>query len=239
MCGVSNKKLLAPFLFITILFGKQDALDPYDCVQFAKQQLQNSGVIDRRFFTPNDAYVLQKVLVGLIEMEQVQIRALMFRLTNQPITDALIRAKKRGVKIELVVDSGAYSLAHYSKVHMLASHNVPIYVYQPMSVSSSGKGYQSIMHQKTLMFSNTFCKQVVVTGSLNFTYAAFHGNEEVVTIRNSKEVFKDHIQNFDVVQKRSYCYDMRTLNQVQKQQRLQFSFKPILYFSRFLQYAKK
>lgn len=215
MCGVSNKKMLAPFLFITILFGKQDILDPYECVQFTKKTLKSS-IIDHRFFTPDDAYTLQKLLVGLIEMEQTQIRALMFRLTNQPITDALIRAKKRGVKIELIVDSGALAIAHYSRVHMLTKIGIPLYVYQPMAVSSSGRGYQSLMHQKTIIFSNTFGRQVVTTGSLNYTYAAFNGNEEVVNIRNNPDVFKDHLKNFSRVLARSYCYELQISRPVQK-----------------------
>lgn len=209
MYGVSKKKMLTPFLFIMILCAKQDVLDPQDCVRFTQSMFQNNSAIDRRFFTPDDSYPLQKIIVGLIEMEQTQIRALMFRLTNQPITDALIRAKKRGVKIELVIDSGACSHSHYSKVHMLTTVDIPLYVYQPMSVSSSGKGYQSLMHQKTIILSNTLGKQVVITGSLNYTYAAFNGNEEVVTIRNNKEAFQDHLKNFARVQARSYCYEMR------------------------------
>jgi len=216
MFGVSSKKVLAPFLFITVLFAKQDTLDPHDCIQFTKRTLQNNGIIDFRFFTPDDSYTLQKVLVGLIEMEQAQIRALMFRLTNQPITDALVRAKKRGVKIELVVDSGACSLSHYSKVYTLTKVGIPLHVYQPMDVTSTGKGYQSLMHQKTLIFSNTFGRQVVATGSLNYTYAAFHGNEEVVTVRNNHEVFKDHLHNFSRVKARSYCYEMHPIKAVKK-----------------------
>lgn len=224
MFGVSSKKMLAPFLFITLLLGKQDTLDPQDCIQFTQRTLKNNGIIDRRFFTPDDSYTLQKLLVGLIDMEKTQIRALMFRLTNQPITDALVRAKKRGVKIELVIDSGALALAHYSRVHMLTKVGIPLYVYQSMAVSSSGRGYQSLMHQKTMIFSNTFGRQVVTTGSLNFTYAAFNGNEEVVSIRNNEDVFNDHLKNFSRVLARSYCYElqirpMQTLKSTQHKMR--------------------
>ncbi len=207
MCGVSKKKMLAPFLFITILFAKQDVFDPQDCVQFTKRTLKNNGTIDRVFFPLDDAYIVQKLLIGLIEMEQNKICALMFRLTNQPITEALIRAKKRGVEIKLVVDSGALALAHYSRVHMLTMVNVPLNVYQPMSVSGTGRGYQSLMHQKTLIFSNTFGRQVVATGSLNYTYAAFNGNEEMVSIRNDSQIFNAHSKNFSRVFERSHCYE--------------------------------
>ncbi|MFT6765915.1 MAG: phosphatidylserine/phosphatidylglycerophosphate/cardiolipin synthase-like enzyme, partial [Alteromonas naphthalenivorans] len=161
-----------------------------------------------RFFTPDDSYALQKIMVGLIEMEKTHIRTLMFRLTNQPITDALVRAKKRGVKIEVVIDSGASSLLHYSKVHILASNGIPLNVYQPISMRVKDKGYQSLMHQKTIIFANTFGGQVVTTGSLNYTYAAFHGNEEAVIIRNDRQVFKDHEKNFSRVKNRSYCYEI-------------------------------
>jgi phosphatidylserine/phosphatidylglycerophosphate/cardiolipin synthase-like enzyme len=233
--GASKKKMLAPFFFLTCLFGKQDVLDSQDCIAFTKRTLKNNGIIDRRFFTPDDAYALQKIVVGLIDMEKSCIRALMFRLTNQPITDALVRAKKRGVNIDIVVDSGASSLSHYSKIHMLAANGVPLYVYQPMSVSGKNKGYQSLMHQKTIIFSNTFGGRVVTTGSLNYTYAAFHGNEEAVNIRNSTEVFKDHEKNFSRVQNRSFCYDMRQSKTVKSVIPSNF----LRNISRVLNYAKK
>ncbi|MFT6765922.1 MAG: hypothetical protein ACJAZS_000818, partial [Alteromonas naphthalenivorans] len=40
MFGVSKKKMLAPFLFITVLCGKQDVLDPQDCISFTRTTLK-------------------------------------------------------------------------------------------------------------------------------------------------------------------------------------------------------
>lgn len=219
MYGVSTRKMLAPFLFITVLVAKQEFVDPQDCVQFTQRALKNNGVIDCDFFPPKESYSLQKILVGLIEMEQTEIRALMFRLTNQPITDALVRAKKRGVKIELVVDSGALALAHYSRVHRLTQVGVPLYVFQPAPVSSTGRGYQSLMHQKTLIFSNTFGRQVVATGSLNFTYAAFNGNAESVSIRNNRQHFDRHYQNFSYLVSLSHHYETHQYRPIKTQRR--------------------
>ena len=112
-----------------------------------------NNCIDALYFTPDNADLIKYILIGLIEAEKEAIFIAVYRLTDTDITQAVLRAKYRGVKVEVVVDSGALSLAFYTKVHILASANIPLYVYQAMSLRGMDMTttYKSIMHQKTFI----------------------------------------------------------------------------------------
>ncbi len=195
------------------------------CVSFAQSHLIKDDslfgqTIDASFFTPDEAYILKQVIVGLIDAEQTMIKAALFRLTDHDIAQALIDAHKRGVKIEVVIDAGGMDLGHYSKVSALESNEIPLFVYQPVPLFSSLKhvnqkksrqatSYKSIMHHKTFIFNNTLGGAVVVCGSLNPTHAAFHGNEEMVMIRNNQELVNRWKNHFEKLKRRCIA---RTMN---------------------------
>ena len=137
------------------------------------------------------------------------IKAALFRLTDNDITQAIIDAHKRGVLVEIVVDSGALNIDQYSKISVLESYSIPIFVYQSVDLLKNKlkkktkiKKYQSIMHHKTFIFSDTIGGSVIVCGSLNPTYAAFHGNEEMVIIRNNSIFFEKWNKHFEKLKKR-------------------------------------
>lgn len=219
MCGVSFLKILAPFFFAFVVIAKEPPLDPASCITFAKETLKKNSPIDALFFTPDEAKTIKQLLIGLIESEQKSIKMALFRLTDKDITQALIRAKERGISVEVVVDSGALSIAYYSKVHQLAGVYIPVYVYQSMTLREDAS-YKSIMHQKTFLFEDALgCGPVVVFGSLNPTHAAFNGNEESVQIRDNPIIiqrFKDH---FEKLKKRSHCYSITDAKKQKKKKK--------------------
>lgn len=207
MYGVSFFKALAPFLFVSLIFAKSSSPNPDLCIARATELLlDQSGVVDALFFTPDESVDVKQVLIGLIESEKTSIQAALFRFTDTDIAQALVRAKERGVGVELVIDSGGVSTAYYSKVHVVAASGVPLYVYQSMSLRNITSKYQSIMHHKTFIFQNTIGGSVVMFGSLNPTHAAFNGNEEAVQVRNAPAIvtgFKDQIGK---LKNRSHLY---------------------------------
>ncbi len=185
-----------------------------NCISFARDHLLsadffNNGVVDSFFFTPDQSQDLKYILVGLIDSEKKMIKAALFRLTDNDITQAIIDAHKRGVLVEIVVDSGALNIDQYSKISVLESYSIPIFVYQSVDLLKNKlkkktkiKKYQSIMHHKTFIFSDTIGGSVIVCGSLNPTYAAFHGNEEMVIIRNNSIFFEKWNKHFEKLKKR-------------------------------------
>lgn len=191
-------------------------------LEFARQCLLPEGriVIDSMFFTPDQTYVAKQVLIGLIDAETSKIECALFRITDTDITQALINAHRRGVVIEMVVDTGALGLEHYSTVSALESQGIPIYVYQPVelfnatnnygkprrykvgNVKAFVRAYESIMHHKTLIFYNTIGGSVIAYGSLNPTNAAFNGNEELVCVRSEPTFVDKWKKHFAKLQRR-------------------------------------
>jgi phosphatidylserine/phosphatidylglycerophosphate/cardiolipin synthase-like enzyme len=209
MYGVSFFKALAPFLFVSLVLAKQPSIDPSQCIIRATELLlQEHNVVDALFFTPDDAQDVKHVLIGLIESETTYIRAALFRFTDTDIAKALIRAKERGVDVEIVIDSGGVALTHYSKVHTVASVDVPIYIYQSMCLRNITSRYQSIMHHKTFIFENSIGGSVVFFGSLNPTHAAFNGNEEASQVRNAAPIVSSFKEHFEKLKHRSHRYEM-------------------------------
>ena len=70
------------------------------------------------------------------------------------------------------------------------------------------------MHHKTFIFKNSIGGEVVVFGSLNPTQAAFHGNEEALQIRNHPPLIKRFIEQFEKLKSRSYCYQVKKINEL-------------------------
>ena len=188
------------------------------CVTFAQDHLiTDKNPIDQLFFTPDDSLTLKQIVLGLIDAEKTKIQVALFRLTDIDITQALIDAHKRGIIIEIIADTGAIGLDHYSKVSALMSNDIPIYVYQPIKLGTTAEDvlstrdvwmermmYQSIMHHKLVIFYNTIGGAVVFFGSLNLTYAAFNGNEELVNIRNDKCIVERCRTHFEKLKRRCF-----------------------------------
>ena len=111
------------YLFIVAhacLFFSNYGLPPLVREQCVSSHVDSSQIIDSFFFTPDEAYTLKQILVGLIDAEKTMIQLALFRLTDHDIAQALIDAHKRGVAIELIIDAGGVDLGHYSKVSALA-----------------------------------------------------------------------------------------------------------------------
>jgi phosphatidylserine/phosphatidylglycerophosphate/cardiolipin synthase-like enzyme len=168
--------------------------------EFALQELKKSSY-DLVYFLPDDAMRALRVIRGLIYTSKKEIKAALFRLTEQSIAKALIEAHNRGVAVELVIDPGALDTTQYSKVAQLIKAGVPVYQYQTTDLFSLAKtkitkpGYQTIMHHKTVVL-DVDTQKIVIFGSLNLTHAGFNGNEECVAFRNSPHVvqaFEDHL----------------------------------------------
>ena len=79
------------------------------------------------------------------------------------------------------------------------------------------------MHHKTFIFYNTIGGEVAVCGSLNPTYAAFHGNEEMVIIRNNLLLVERWKKHFEKLKKR--C-QQRSLKEIQRKKTVQNRKKP-------------
>ncbi|NBK98061.1 MAG: hypothetical protein EOM50_08585 [Erysipelotrichia bacterium] len=125
-----------------------------------------------------------KELIRLINQSQKEIQFAIYGLRGQDeILLALIDAKKRGVKIQGVVDSDSHGKNYYEDTHRL---------YTLFDIKSDHKS--SIMHNKFFVFD----RKIVWTGSSNISDTGTGGyNANNVVVIEDKAVAKIYHEEFE------------------------------------------
>ncbi len=126
------------------------------------------------YFSPEDHF--ETKLIDLINQAKESVEFLIFAFTNKEIADALIRAKKRGLRIRGVFDEKQNEYQKYSKYNYLLENGLDVKLY----------GGNFKLHDKVMIID----KKIVVTGSYNFTVQADEKNSE-----NSLVIYKKELAN--------------------------------------------
>lgn len=122
-------------------------------------------------FSPNGKAL--NLILKEIDNAKVSIDVAAYAFTSQPISVALLHAKKRGVEVRLVADKKANK--HYTAATFLANQHVPVKL----------NGRYKIMHNKFMVFDH----KTVETGSFNYSKAAFKSNaENVIVIHGDRDL---------------------------------------------------
>jgi phosphatidylserine/phosphatidylglycerophosphate/cardiolipin synthase-like enzyme len=135
---------------------------------------EQGGLVRVYFTTPDKppaSAEIVKALVGHISQARTTIDVAAFELDNVVITDALVTAVKRGVKVRLVTET---NYLEESGVHALKAVGVPV-------VDDQRDG--ALMHNKFMVFDRTS----VWMGSMNFTENCAYKN-------NNHGVFIDDVR---------------------------------------------
>lgn len=197
----SLKRLLLALTFIAIIavffIGSRYLIKKQEPKYKAEKALvKETGQIKRILFSPDND--VQEVLLGLIDEEKEKISIATFIFTNKALIKALINAKKRGVKIEIVAD-GQQNSKEYSQINNLSKVEIPIYIY-PNEESTKKLG---IMHHKFMIFSKSFLgKSIIATGSYNFTKSANERNQENIIITDDTEIIELFKKQFEILKSR-------------------------------------
>ncbi len=109
-----------------------------------------------------------KTLLGLLNNAQESIEVAMFTWTHPAITDAIIAAKMRGVKVTVVIDSNQGAGSGSEAVEKLRSSGVTTYL-------SRGEG---LLHYKMAIIDEA----TLVIGSANWTRSAFTRNDDCFVV---------------------------------------------------------
>lgn len=133
--------------------------------QFFKQGDQT---IELRFL-PDDETALGR-LKELIREAKHSIRVAMFTFTREDLADTLIRAKKRGVRVEVIMDLNSSNGASKKIADLLLRNNI----------SLEFKNTGGLMHHKFMWID----EEILVHGSANWTKAAFKQNDDYLMIIN-------------------------------------------------------
>ncbi len=222
------KKMLLLLCLTTLLHAKKP--DTPAILQPTPEEIVQkycaTSDIDLIFFAPDSGKIYKQIIQGLIRATDVtgSIKVAAFRFTEKDVTQDLIDAHKRGVPIEMVFDHGAVIATMASSVFTFCQAGIPVYQHIPVNlIPPSARSqehmqeeeglvrgsYPTIMHQKTMIFTNT-CggKNIVVFGSLNFTTAGFYGNEEAAQVRNKPELVRAFSEHFEKLKIRCCSLDL-------------------------------
>lgn len=144
------------------------------------------------FFSPRGGCT--EAIVSEIAKAKTEILVQAFSFTSKPIAEALHKAKKAGIQVEIILDKSNRT-AKYSSGDFTAHMDIPTYI----------DAKHAIAHNKIMIMD----KQTVITGSFNFTKAAEESNAENVLILQSKELAKAYIDNWNKHKEHSEKYEGR------------------------------
>ncbi|WP_010303092.1 phospholipase D family protein [Candidatus Odyssella thessalonicensis] len=131
-------------------------------------------------FSPNP--LCQQTLLTTLKMAKHSIHLQAYSFTDRDIADALIDAKKRGVEVQVILDKSNKTDKH-SKANLLAQNGIKVYIDSP----------QGIAHSKVLILE----KETVITGSYNFSAAAYSRNAENLLIIKNTELTQRYLKNWE------------------------------------------
>lgn len=121
-------------------------------------------------------------IIKLIDGAKKSIYLQCYSFTSKPIAIALLKAKRRGVDVQIVTDKSQIK-ANGSFVVRLHAKGIPVFIDHRVAIA----------HNKTMIID----KRIVLTGSYNWTNAAEKRNaENLVIFYDHVGLVKDYTQNW-------------------------------------------
>jgi phosphatidylserine/phosphatidylglycerophosphate/cardiolipin synthase-like enzyme len=121
------------------------------------------------------------VIVEQIDNAKSEILIQAYSFTSAPIAKALVNARKRGIKVEVILDK-SQKKERYTSATFLINAGIPVFI----------DSMHAIAHNKIMIID----RGIVITGSFNFTKAAEEKNAENILFIKSKELAKIYIENW-------------------------------------------
>lgn len=135
------------------------------------------------YFSPQDN-VIKSQIIPLVNKSKTSIYMPTFLITHRELTSALISAKKRGVKIKVIIDA-ANASNKYSKHQQLRDNGIEVKV----------ENYAGKMHSKTIIIDEKY----VIMGSMNFSRSGEEKNDENTVILDNPQIAKFLIKQFNII----------------------------------------
>ena len=101
----------------------------------------------------------------LIDSAQKTIQVASYTFTHMDLCDALIRAHKRGVHVQVLFDKESSNYTSQKVFQKLKKAHIQVYT----------RTIQGLMHHKFSLIDNEY----LITGSANWTKAAFSINDDI------------------------------------------------------------
>jgi phosphatidylserine/phosphatidylglycerophosphate/cardiolipin synthase-like enzyme len=122
-----------------------------------------------------------EAIVKEIDGARSEILMEAYSFTSREIASAILKAHKRGVNVEIILDKSNRS-ARYSSGDFTAHMGIPTYI----------NAAYAIAHNKIMIID----REIVITGSFNFTKAAEEKNAENLLILRNKDLAGIYLTNW-------------------------------------------
>ncbi|OPH62184.1 phospholipase [Paenibacillus ferrarius] len=138
---------------------------------------------DEYYFTKADQHP-EKALIDVINSSKTTLDIAIYSLTHPDIVAAIKEAKKRGVVVRIITDKIQSSgKTQEEALKLLGSSDIPMKVNK----------HSGLMHLKVTIAD----KQVVTTGSYNYSKAASTTNDEVLMVIRNSDAANTFSEQFD------------------------------------------
>lgn len=124
-----------------------------------------------------------EAVVKQIDGARREVLVQAYSFTSAPIARALLEARRRGIRVEVILDKGQKG-DRYSSYTFLMNSGIPTYL----------DDKHAIAHNKVIIVD----RQAVVTGSFNFTRAAEEKNAENLLIIRSEALARVYLENWNL-----------------------------------------
>lgn len=130
-------------------------------------------------------------IVTAIERAKGSIFIQAYSFTSSQIANALLRANKRGVHVEVILDKNTRS-AKYSSGDHLANKGIPVFI----------DSAHPMANDKVVLID----EETVITGSPNLIKSALENNGENLLILHHKNIAKRYLENWKQHRRHSESY---------------------------------
>jgi phosphatidylserine/phosphatidylglycerophosphate/cardiolipin synthase-like enzyme len=135
-----------------------------------------TGTIEYAFTPGDDAASL---IVRTIDAARSDVLVQAFSFTHRDIADALIRAHRRGLDVQIIADREQSDAFASSAMQALIDSGMPVFM----------DADHAAAHNKVIIVDHEMPQAAVVTGSFNFTFAAQNRNaENVLVMRGNRSL---------------------------------------------------
>lgn len=163
------KRILSTFCLFSVCYL-------FSCLAISKT---NSCPKIQVCFTPGQNCTAE--ITDVIDAAKQSIFIQAYNFTSAPIAAHLIAAKKRGVKVNVILDK-SQKTQRYSASRFLVNQHIPCWIdYKP-----------AIAHNKIMIID----EKEVITGSFNFTKAAQNKNAENLLIIRDPTLANLYLKNW-------------------------------------------
>ncbi len=150
----------------------------------ASDPLPAAGTV-QVLFTPGDA--ADDAIISAIDAARREVLVQAFTFTHRRIASALIRAQRRGLRVEVVADAQQAASVPNGVLPNLARAGVPVFL----------DAEHDSAHNKVLVLDPAAPGATVITGSFNLTYSAQSRNaENIVIFRGHPQLAAEYAENW-------------------------------------------